>query len=363
MAIRRQLFTGGVAACPSAAGLKGLPTPVIGGFVAPRSWGWWTEQKLDILGDYLAAFTTASKRAGQTVYLDLFAGRPDNVSRDGEERVIRGSARRALDTRPPLSVLRFFELDAAAKDLRSALTAEYPDRVSDFKVVPGDCNAKIAPVLAGLADLNWAPTFAFLDQQSTEVQWPTIECLARHKRADKTKTELWLLCASGLLPRGLRMRTEEIDASVAEQMTRMFGTDLWLEALTAVRQNLLTGAQFRGELTNLMRWRLEHDLGYKTTLDFQVINTGGRGIFDMIFATDHWAGEKIMTELYYKAMVRTPSLRNKALLQRRQTKLEADGIHGLFDMTEVSPPPEPTALGFQVQTQPVPPHPPYRLPR
>jgi hypothetical protein len=49
--------------------------------VAPRSWGWWTEQKLDILGDYLAAFTTACKRAGQTVYLDLFAGQPDNVER------------------------------------------------------------------------------------------------------------------------------------------------------------------------------------------------------------------------------------------------------------------------------------------
>jgi hypothetical protein len=50
--------------------------------------------------------------------------------------------------------------------------------------VPGDCNATIAAALADLADLNWAPTFAFLDQQSTEVQWPTIEHLARHKRDD-----------------------------------------------------------------------------------------------------------------------------------------------------------------------------------
>ena len=330
--------------------------------MAARSWGWWTEQKLDILGDYLAAFTRASKRAGQTVYLDLFAGRPHNVSRDGEERIIRGSARRALDTQPPLSVLRFFELDATAKDLDSALTAEYPDRVTDFKVVRGDCNIKIAAVLAELADLSWAPTFAFLDQQSTEVRWPTIECLARHKRADKPKTELWLLCASGMLPRGLRMRTEEIDPSVAEQMTRMFGTDLWVEALTAVRQNMLTGAQFRSELTNLMRWRLEYELGYKATLDFQVINTSGSGIFNMIFATDHWAGEKIMTELYSKAMTRKPSLRQKALLQRRQTKLETDGIHGLFDMADAAPSQAPPAPGFQIQHQPVPPHPPFRLP-
>ena len=331
--------------------------------MAPRSWGWWTEQKLDILGDYLAAFTTACKRAGQTVYLDLFAGQPDNVSRDGAERVIRGSARRALDTQPPLSVLRFFELDSNAKGLRIALTGEYPGRVADFEVVPGNCNLTVPAVLAGLADLNWAPTFAFLDQQSTEVRWATIEQLARHKRPGTTKTELWLLCASGLLPRGLRMRTEEIDTSVAEQMTKMFGTDIWLEGLTAVRQNLLTGTQFRSELTNLMRWRLEHDLGYMTTLDFQVINTSGRGIFDMIFATDHWAGEKIMTELYSKAMERTPSLRNKALLQRRQAKLEDAGIHGLFHMTDLAPPSEPANPGFQIQSRPRPPRPPYRLPR
>jgi hypothetical protein len=40
-------------------------------------------------------------------------------------------------------------------------------------------------------------------------------------------------------------------------------------------------------------------------------------------------------------MERAPSLRKKALLQRRQAKLEDAGIHGLFDMTDVAPPPEP----------------------
>jgi len=185
---------------PDGAAAGTIATPAaIGGLMPPRSWGWWTEQKLDILGDYLSAFTRASKKAGQTVYLDLFAGQPDNVSRDREQRVIRGSARRALDTQPPLSNLRFFELAANASSLEQALTAEYPGRASEFKVMPGDCNATITTALAELADLNWAPTFAFLDQQSTEVQWPTIERLARHKREGMWKTELWL-CASGLLP-------------------------------------------------------------------------------------------------------------------------------------------------------------------
>lgn len=48
--------------------------------------GYWTEAKLDILRKYLGAFTTASQRAGTTVYLDLFAGTLRNRRPDtGEE--------------------------------------------------------------------------------------------------------------------------------------------------------------------------------------------------------------------------------------------------------------------------------------
>jgi hypothetical protein len=85
-------------------------------------------------------------------------------------------------------------------------------------------------------------------------------------------------------PRGLRFRTETLDTAVAARMSRMFGTDIWLEALDAARKNILTGGQFRAELTNLMRWRLEHDLGYQTTLHFQVTNTAHAAEVDRIRA-------------------------------------------------------------------------------
>jgi hypothetical protein len=112
-----------------------------------------------------------------------------------------------------------------------------------------------------------------------------------------------------------------------------------------------------------MRWRLEQDLGYKTTLDFHVTNTGGSGIFDMIFATDHWAGEKIMTDLYSAAMDRQPALRRKAQLQRRQDREEADGVYGMFDLAELAPAPAREVTGFRVQHHHVPPRPPYRHPQ
>ncbi|WP_405086427.1 three-Cys-motif partner protein TcmP [Microbispora sp. NBC_01389] len=321
----------------------------------PRDWGWWTEQKLDILSDYLAAFTKASTRAGTTVYLDLFAGQSENISRERTGHVIRGSARRALDTSPPFSVLRFFELTPNASDLDHALRSEYPNR--DFRVVPGDCNQTIDQVLHELRPVNWAPTFAFLDQQSTEVKWDTLERLANHKRANKPKVELWLLCASGLLPRGLRLRRSEIDDNVANQMSLMFGTEQWREALAATREGDLTGAEFRDELTNLMRWRLERDLGYKATRVFKVTNTRGSEIFDMIFATDHWVGDKIMRAVYSKAASRQGALRERARQHRKQSREEKAGHVGLFDVDEVMPN---QAEGFTVSVADLPARPPYR---
>lgn len=73
--------------------------------MAERPWGFWTESKLDMLSAYLPAFTTASKRASSTVYLDLFAGQAINISRD-TGRPIDGSLLRALQTTPPLQFIR-----------------------------------------------------------------------------------------------------------------------------------------------------------------------------------------------------------------------------------------------------------------
>ncbi|SPT59258.1 three-Cys-motif partner protein TcmP [Actinomadura madurae] len=323
-----------------------------------RDWGWWTEQKLDILSDYLAGFSRASAKAKCTVYLDLFAGQAENLSREKSRHTIEGSPKRALAVNPPLSVLRFFELPAHAVRLEQSLRSEYPDR--DFKVVPGDCNKTIDATLAELAHLNWAPTFAFLDQQSTEVQWPTLEKLAKHKRRGKWKTELWLLCASGLIPRGLRIR-QEVDQSVADKMNALFGTDSWTQALEATREDILSGPEFKAELTNLMRWRMEQVLGYRTTRTFKVVNTNGHEIFDMIFATDHDAGSTIMKWCYEKAQRQQPALRQRAKISRRQERREQKlGELSLFDAADFAP--EPSSPGYKVIPDDDSPRPPFRLP-
>ena len=83
--------------------------------MAGRSWGYWTRGKLDILERYLDAFTTTKFKSSERIYLDAFAGEPENRDRlTGES--IDGSARIALRVDdPPFTVLRFFETPENAK--------------------------------------------------------------------------------------------------------------------------------------------------------------------------------------------------------------------------------------------------------
>ena len=96
----------------------------------------------------------------------------------------------------------------------------------DFRVVPGDCNTTIATALGELAGFNGAPTFAFLDQQSTEVQWSTITRHARHNRADKPKDRV----VAALRQRPAPPRPEDTHRHrrllSRRQNTSMFGTDI-----------------------------------------------------------------------------------------------------------------------------------------
>jgi three-Cys-motif partner protein len=109
--------------------------------MADRPWGFWTESKLDMLSSYLRAFNVASRRATATVYLDLFAGQDTNFNRHTGV-LIEGSLKRALNTDPPFTVLRGFELRAdRAASLEAAYQASAPGR--DVRIYPGDVHQSL----------------------------------------------------------------------------------------------------------------------------------------------------------------------------------------------------------------------------
>lgn len=281
----------------------------------PRPWGYWTRAKLALLELYLDRFTTASKSQEEIVYIDAFAGQLTNVDRHTQEPFL-GSAETALRiTDPPFSRLFFCERGKRADTLNRQLAARYPGR--RFAVEKGDCNVSIPNLLTRLESVRWAPTFAFLDPDGMELRWSTVRALADHKRGLKNKVELWMLFPSTGLPRTLPLDGPPLSRHDQSRVTDVLGGEEWRPIYEARLATQIDGARARTELVNLLRWKLERELGYQQTDDFLVRNEANRPFYHMVFATDNAAGTRIMTSLYDRAESMFGDLRRQARNQRR----------------------------------------------
>lgn len=288
-----------------------------------------------MLSAYLKAFTTASKQARSTVYLDLFAGQDTNVNKH-TGLPIDGSLRRALQTEPPFTVLRGFELrpDRAAS-LERAYQTSFPSR--DVKIYPGDVHQSLSPALADLYEYKWAPTFAFVDPDGVEARWELLTALAGHRGQGRTKVELFLLLVSPQIVRVVNDSLDEHNLRRAEQqVTNLFGSDDWRPILRDRHCGVLDAARTRDELTNLMRWRLETALGYKFTHTLRLTNLRGTPLYDMIFATDHPVGDKIMSDVYRGAANQFPKMQQEARARQRDLDEAERGSQGLWAYSELA---------------------------
>ncbi|HWX73727.1 MAG TPA: three-Cys-motif partner protein TcmP [Solirubrobacteraceae bacterium] len=284
-----------------------------------RSWGYWTQAKLQMLADYLAGFATASKGQSERVYLDAFAGEGFGLDRlTGEE--FPGSARIALEAGEGAGFTRFryFELGNRARELEQRLRADYPGR--DIRVYEGDCNTTIPEALAELRPLNWAPTFAFLDPDGMELAWDTLVALADHKRGYRSaasskpeyKVELWMLFPTAGIVRTLALDEAKVTDEDKARATRLFGSEQWQPIYDLRAAGKISAAGAREEYVNLMRWRLERDLGYRFAHPFELKNTKGGTLYHMIFATDNDAGTRIMEAIYADTAKRIPGMLQEA---------------------------------------------------
>lgn len=298
-----------------------------------KGWDWWSEVKLAILQDYLAAFTRAcSGKSREILCLDLFAGGFDNARRHGSG-VFPGSTRVALETQPPFTKLAFFELSEMAMKLGGDIAAARPDD-RRWRVFEGDCNYHIGEALDWLGPVRWAPTFAFLDPKGLQVAWSTVEALARWRADKKTKVELWMLFPEPALARVLGLNGVR-GRSSAEKLSRLFGTDDWVAIHQLRRGGELDGEGMRAEFVNLLRWRLEKVLGYRTTHALQIVNTRGHPVYTMVFATDSTPGSSIMSHVYGNASaVMIPAMQARAQAARSRRQQEAQGNVPLFEIDD-----------------------------
>lgn len=303
---------------------------------AREGWDWWSEVKLQILDEYLRAFTTAVRgQSSEAIYLDLFAGSYENRRRHGPG-AFPGSAQIALKTDPQFTRLAFFELPEPAAALDAAINAA---RLGDrrWRVFPGDCNVMLPAALEWLDSVRWAPTFAFLDPKGLQVAWTTVEALARWRADKKTKVEQWILLPEPALARVLGLRGARGRRS-ANRLDRLYGTTDWVAIHQLRRRGAITPEEMRAEFVNLLRWRLERELNYRSTHALQIVNTTDTPVYTLVFATDSTPGDRIMAHVYGSAATRTiPAMQVRAQAARLRRRDEEQGVFRLPGLEEIEP--------------------------
>lgn len=239
-----------------------MPQRVASRGKAHRFGGDWTALKLEVLGKYLAAYTTALKNQPfRKIYIDAFAGTGYRVSPDPDEavpslfpslseergRLLDGSARIALKTEPCFDRYIFIERDARRCAELDALGEEFPDRAAAIDVKQGDANVVVRELCQG----PWKSQrgVLFLDPYGMNVEWATIEAIAATKAIG-----LWLLFPLGIGVNRLLTRSGERPAGWNERLDTIFGTTEWRTEFYKVEE---TKDLFGGVETNVTKAGLD----------------------------------------------------------------------------------------------------------
>jgi three-Cys-motif partner protein len=248
----------------------------------------WTEEKLGILAGYLQKFALA---CGKTPWyaIDAFAGGGLNFSESRKE-VIPGSPLIALNAGPPealgASAVVLAEKDDRGFKALAHRTQSYGERARMFR----DANREIHQMLAEIP--TWAPTFAFLDPEGSELDWETVSAIARHKEGQKYKAEQLILFSDT----GVSRLADEYPAYV----TRVFGHERWESIRDERKTGLLTADQSRTAYIQMYADGLKTELGYLYVDERQIEKPDRRPMYFLVFASDHPAGRNIMDNRFDK---------------------------------------------------------------
>jgi three-Cys-motif partner protein len=251
-----------------------------------REFGGWVVDKLDLLALYLKQYRRV---AGNGTYLDGFAG----TGKIKVAGVIRpGSARIAIES-GAFKHLHFFELPLQAKKLSRFISeVAKPTVATRCHVHSGDFNQQVVPVLQDAAFERAKPCFAFLDPNSTQLNWETVELLAKAKGDDGggLKTELWVLFNTHqalfrLMP--LKPKPDYEKSPEALTLDRVMGSrDAWWDLFERRSKPYMLAMRYAERL---------YGLGYGATrLHLILDRVSKKPQYYMVHATDHKAAISFM---------------------------------------------------------------------
>ena len=188
--------------------------------------GDWTEEKLKCVSKYLRSYTQIMKdREYHFTYIDAFAGTGYRELKNSEDieipSFLAGSARKAREVRPPFKEYIFIEEDKNSYTELKNLTSEFPNH--NIECINANANQYLTDLCR---EREWRRNRAlvFLDPYGMQVEWRTIESIAKTQAID-----LWLLFPIGMGVNRLLRKDGKIQPSERETLDQFFGRDDWFD--------------------------------------------------------------------------------------------------------------------------------------
>ena len=263
--------------------------------------GQWTFEKLNILERYLSAYTTVLKnKPFKLIYIDAFAGTGyiSPVNDDKEvKNFIAGSAIRAINIEnKPFDRLIFIEKDFSRYNDLDNLRQNHPDR----EIIVKNLDANTFLQNFQMDWRSWRGVL-FLDPFATEVEWSTIQTIARFNALDT-----WLLfpvsAVSRMLPRS--RKPDDINLRWVNRLNKIFGNESWrnlyqkdiqgdlFDSPGHVRNSGVDG------LLSIYKENLNDLLGSRFMPKSKTLKTSnGAPLFEFIFCAGHPKGAQIAKKI------------------------------------------------------------------
>ncbi|MBD2461927.1 three-Cys-motif partner protein TcmP [Oscillatoria sp. FACHB-1407] len=194
--------------------------------------GRWSEGKLDLLAQYLQAYSTimsnqktSNNPTGKPwlrayYYIDAFAGSVKPVAKD-EQRYIDGSPLRALQTEPRFDGYWFIDVSPQRIERVERLREDFPDCIIETRL--GDCNDVLRnDIIPKVLRSPKQRTFVFLDPYGLQVDWETVRELANTRTCD-IFINFSVMGVTRLLP-----RDQNPEPEVVEQLSKVMGSTNWI---------------------------------------------------------------------------------------------------------------------------------------
>ncbi len=190
---------------------------------ANRFGGFWTQDKLKVLQEYLQFYCIAMSRQPYTlIYVDAFAGtgRCKIKNDSGGHDVIDGSAKIALDCAPGFHQFRFIEKKKVHQAELADLISAHPNG-KKASIATRSAEDLLPSILLGY-DWNRHRGVLFLDPFGLQCNYQLLQQIAATKALDV----FFLVSLSGLY-RQAAIKESGVDEGKAMKLTNFLGTDEW----------------------------------------------------------------------------------------------------------------------------------------